>query len=237
MNKRELIESILGDKYKCLECEENETIISYGTDDEPYILNVEIGDSNDLTVNIIDKDRKIIVDSYEDCYENEDEFKDKVVEARTSYEVILSAKPKIEEKINKEVNKMDKKKAVDTLEDIKDVVTKFLDSVKDDETLNDESTTSLAQAIQTIVNDVHSVNENILDGSIADIQIRKKSTDEEIIDAIEDATISQLLQAVVDKLNEEVEDTEDEVTERVLSDIAVQTEEMMDELTSVLQED
>ncbi len=236
MTNKEITESILSDKYKCLECENNETVISYGTEEEPYVLNFEIND-DEISVNIIDKDKKIIIDTYDDSFETEDELKDKVTEARVSYEVIMSAKPKIEEKLNKEVNKMDKKKTVDTLEDIKDVVTKFLDSVKDDETLNDESITSLAQAIQTIVNDVHSVNENILDGSIADIQIRKKSTDEDIIDAIEDATISQLLQAVVDKLNEEVEDTEDEVTERVLSDIAVQTEEMMDELVSVLQED
>lgn len=84
-----------GSKYRCLECENVNGIevITIGTEDEPYVLNFEIGDAS-ISINVIDKDKGSLVDDYEDNYA-EDTFEDCVSNAIMTYESIVKDKQHI----------------------------------------------------------------------------------------------------------------------------------------------
>ena len=67
MKLKEQVLSVCGDKYQCLESVKvNGTeVITIGTEEEPYVLNFEIGDTA-ISVNVIDKCEGVVIDEYEE---------------------------------------------------------------------------------------------------------------------------------------------------------------------------
>lgn len=97
MKLQETIMKACGNKYKFLECENINGIdvVTVGTEDEPYVLNFEIGDAS-ISINVIDKDKGSLVDEYDDTY-SEDTFEDCVSNAIMTYESIVKDKVRISE--------------------------------------------------------------------------------------------------------------------------------------------
>lgn len=96
MYKDKIMEACSG-RYNCLEEAEQDglEILTIGKEDEPLVLNFEIGD-NAISVNVINKDTHELVDDYTDDFDSEAELGDIFDTAISTYESIKQLRPEVE---------------------------------------------------------------------------------------------------------------------------------------------
>lgn len=257
MDNKEILKAALESHHSCLECDtiEGTDIVSFGNETEPYVLNFQIKDGQ-IDVNIIDKDRKAVIDNYKETFETEEELTQKANDASVAYDVILSAKPEVEKKLESKEANTRRDDAVSRLNNIITGCNEFIDkwSKADVDMLSNENQfeSDLKAALvnvdyhfQPLCKDIlgKPLYEGMLEG---EEPAEKKDNDEgnndtidkeKVEDALNAASVHDLLQTTIDKLNERADEEEDEMIERVVSDIAIQAEEMLDELDSMIQTD
>ena len=94
---KDKIMEVCGSRYNCLEEAEQDglEILTIGKEDEPLVLNFEIGD-NAISVNVINKDTHELVDDYTDDFDSEAELGDIFDTAISTYESIKQLRPEVE---------------------------------------------------------------------------------------------------------------------------------------------
>lgn len=256
LNHVDILKSCFEGVIPCVECDKigEIALISFGEESEPYVLNFKL-ENSDITVNVIDKDRKAIVDSYSDTFETEEELRNKAMEAGVAYDVILASRPEVEQKLE---SKAESDRRDDVVYNFKAIKSEVLDfTEKYDHDYNEEDTNFDADAmrvssnIEMYLSDIKERCKGLLTESAEEPEelpvdqgekkaneVSPKDTieDEELAYALESAGELTLLQTLISKLNARAESEEDEINERVVSDVAIQLEELIEELETIVQE-
>ena len=255
LDRKEILKSCLEGFQPCVECDtvDGVDVVSFGEENEPYVLNFQI-DGDTLSVNIIDKDRKTIIDNYSETFESDEELKQKANDATVAYSVVLSAKPTVERKIESQEESTRRDEAVFHMKEIISGCKDFVDKYDHD---YDEDDVDFDKDLRTAVINIDLNRSDIVDnmktklyedstpvdtpdrtGEIGSNQVIPNSTntEEDIDEILRSASISQLLNAAANALHIKSSESEDEVVSRILDDIAVQAEELLDEFSSAIDE-
>ena len=258
MNKLDVLKEHFGKTLNVLECDNvnGSDVVSFGTDEEPYVLNFQLDDDCTIRVSVINKEKKNIVDTYTDTYENEDEFSDRMDDAEAAYNVILASKPAVEAKLESKAEATRRGDIIDCMKMIQDDANRFTTKYDHDYNEADKDFyidfAFAATAIEGVLNEAREhagdykplkeneepSNEPADQGEKAVDKKDNKSVVEidETAETLENANELTLLQVLIDKLNKRALNCEDEIDERVISDVAVQLDELLDELETIVQE-
>lgn len=243
-----------------LECEniEGNDVVTFGTDGEPYVLNFQMNDDT-ITVTVIDKDEKKAIETYEDSFATEDEFKDKLNDATSAYTLIVNAKPQVEEAIEHVENQKVYDDAVFDVGSIMTACREFFNKynheyVKDEHAQFNEDLKTVLTDIYTFTKQLElklpanlwesvdaieepmSEPEEPVENNSKEVSPKNTKTADEASEMLEEFGEIELLQILTNKLNARAEEAEDEITERVVSDVAIQCEELVDELSRIIEE-
>lgn len=240
-----------------LECNtvNDSEVVTFGTEDEPYVLNFQLDDENSIRVTIIDKDKKVAIETYTDTYEGEEQFADKMNEAEAAYDVILASKPKVEAKLESKAEEDRRDDIVYKFKAIKSEVLDFTEKYDhdyDEEDVSfDNDAIRVSSNIEMYLSDIKKNCKGIVTESIEEpeelpvdqgekkaneVSPKDISEDEELASALESAGELTLLQTLISKLNARAEAEEDEINERVISDVAIQLDDLLEELEAIVQE-
>lgn len=241
-----------GDKYLCLENEnmDNTDVITIANrDSDALLLNYEIGDSM-ITVNVVNKDEGSIVDSYSTEYDDSS-FDNKIDTSIATYEAIKkSVAHKLAENSSKSYTDEDIAKFRDIItnggsRDIyklsKEDLKKMYDFVSDCDDYKSARALILWQ-VQDAIDDFDRPEKNRrkFEDSADEIEyVEEPEVEvEPKEDCIEftDASIPDLLQACIDKLDVAIEEADDENKKVILDDVAAQLVELLDEVSSYVEE-
>lgn len=260
MNRVQQLKEHFERSMQLLECDtiNDSEVVTFGTEGEPYVLNFQLDDEKSIRVTIIDKDKKAAIETYTDTYENEEQFADKINEAEAAYDVILASKPQVEAKLESKAEADRRDEIVFCMKTVIDDARKF--TTKYDHDYDPEDTdfyTDFAFASAAIASVIREAQEYAGDykpivtestdnnGEKPADQGEKKekenspkdtSDEDEIASALESAGELTLLQTLINKLNARAESEEDEINERVVSDVAIQLDELLEELETIVQE-
>lgn len=240
-----------------LECDtvNGSEVVTFGVEEEPYVLNFQLDDENSIRVTIIDKDKKTAIETYTDSYETEEQFDDKINEAEAAYDVILASKPQVEQKLESKAEADRRDEVVYRFKAIRSEVKDFTDKYDHDygeeDVSFDNDALGVASNIEMYLSDIKENCKSIVTESIEEpeelpvdqgekkaneVSPKDTSEDEEIASALESAGELTLLQTLISKLNAIAEAEEDEINERVISDVAIQLDELLEELETIVQE-
>lgn len=241
-----------GDKYLCLENEnmDNTDVITIANrDSDALLLNYEIGDSM-ITVNVVNKDEGSIVDSYSTEYDDSS-FDNKIDTSIATYEAIKkSVAHKLAEKSSKSYTDEDVSKFRDIIanggsRDIyklsKEDLKKMYDFVSDCDDYKSARALILWQ-VQDAIDDFDRPEKNRRKFEDSSDEIEYVEEPEVEVepkeDCIEftDASIPDLLQACIDKLDVAIEEADDENKKIILDDVSAQLVELLDEVSSYVEE-
>lgn len=241
-----------GDKYLCLENEnmDNTDVITIANrDSDALLLNYEIGDST-ITVNVVNKDEGSIVDSYSTEYDDSS-FDNKIDTSIATYEAIKkSVAHKSAEKPCNSYTGEDIAKFRDIIanggsRDIyklsKEDLEKMYDFVYHCDDYKSARALILWQ-VQDAIDDFDRPEKNRRKFEDSSNEIEYVEEPEVEVepkeDCIEftDASIPDLLQACIDKLDVAIEEADDENKKVILDDVSAQLVELLDEVSSYVEE-
>lgn len=179
-----------GNKYECLEDnkEDGVIVLSFGNEEEPLVLNFEIG-KDKAVVNVINKDTHELVDDYDDELDSEGKIDELFDTAINTYESIKSLKSTNKLKIEETAIEVEEKPA------------------------QDEPTVEVIADVESTVDDCAQVEPQKPERSVTEV-------------------IDELICIISDKSDE----NEDEMTSKLLEDIALQLESIKLELNACLEE-
>lgn len=241
-----------GDKYLCLENDnvDNTDVITIANrDSDALLLNYEIGDST-ITVNVVNKDEGSIVDSYSTEYDDSS-FDNKVDTSIATYEAI---KKSVAHRLAEEKSKSYTDEDISKFRDIianggsreiyklsKEDLQKMYDFVSDCDDYKSARALILWQ-VQDALDDFDRPEDKRkkFEGDESDIE--EVEPDITYVDAKEgcieftDASIPDLIQASIDKLDAAIEETDDENKKIILDDVSAQLIELLDEVSSYVEE-
>lgn len=244
MDRKSIIKESIKDKYKCLECDNIKglDVLSFGDDNEPYVLNFQVDDDT-VNVNIIDKDRKSVIDNYSESFEDEDELRDKIKDASVAYDLVISAKPVVEKKIESKEAAAERDEIIFHIGEIGKNCMNFFNKYDHDYNEDDvDFDTDLNNVLSNIDINKSDISKNfklIYENKDSDMNDSESSTDEinnntDIDEILNSADVTELLEIATNKLRQQSESEDDEVISRILDDIAMQTEDLLDELSSAV---
>lgn len=241
-----------GDKYVCLENEnvDNTDVITIANrDSDALLLNYEIGDSM-ITVNVVNKDEGSIVDNYSTEYDDSS-FDNKIDTSIATYEAIKkSVAHKLAEAIksytDEDVAKFRAIIANGGSRDIyklpKDELKKMYDFVSDCDDYKSARALILWQ-VRDAIDDLERPEKSRrkFEDDSAESDVPEEDIPVEVEpkeDCIEftDASVPDLLQACIDKLDIAIEEADDENKKVILDDVSAQLVELLDEVSSYVEE-
>ena len=241
-----------GDKYVCLENEQQDNvdvITISNRDNDALLLNYEIGDST-ITVNVVNKDEGSIVDNYSTEFDDTN-FDNKIDTAISTYEAISkSFAKKLKESQKVSYTDEDVKKFRDIIANggsreiyklSKEDLQKMYDFVYDCDDYKSARALILWQ-VQDALDDFNRPEDKRRKFESDESDIEEVTDDAIYVDAKEgcveftDASIPDLLQASIDKLDVAIEETDDENKKIILDDVSAQLVELLDEVSSYVEE-
>lgn len=255
MTLQERIMNKAGDKYVCLENEKSDNvdvITIANRDSDALLLNYEIGDST-ISVNVINKQEGTVVDDYDTEYTDEN-FDDKIDTSISTYEAIsksFSNKLKESKKASYTDEDIEKFKNIianggsrEIYKLSKEDLQKMYDFVYDCDDYKSARALILWQ-IQDAIDDFNRPEDKRRkfednDSEFEDItnlgDYSESSDDVKSCEELLNASIPDLLQLVMDKLDSEMENVEDDNTKIILDDVSAQLVEILDEVSSYVEE-
>ena len=254
MDHKELLKKCFEGHQPCVECDTVDGIdlISFGKEEDPYVLNFQI-DGNNLSVNVIDKDRKQLIDNYVETFDSDEELEQKANDAAVAYNIILASKPAIDEKLESKEESSRRDEAVFHAREISSSCNSFVqkydhdyseDDVDFDKDLRstiiniDDHRKSLASYLKISLYEDDNISddgENTIEINSEDAGNNDNIESEDITDILNSASIQQLLEVATEKIRAYADSEEEEVVKRILEDIATQEDDIVDEISSLIE--
>ena len=248
MTLQERIINKAGDKYVCLENEHSDgvdVITIANRDNDALLLNYEIGDST-ISVNVVNKQKGSVVDEYDTDY-TDDNFDAKIGTSISTYEAISKSYAKHLNESSKETISDELKSKFDDL--MENGSNKLLDSLSDEELklfidyieASDNSPIAKKFAIkwvQLLIDDRDAKKRStaLTEDSEDSDNIIPNIEDSDIEYALDSATPCQLIQAAIDKIDNDLESNDDENVKTILDDVTAELIEILDEISSYTEE-
>ena len=225
---KETVAAKLKDKYTFLECDTSDELqlITVGTEEEPYALNIEL-QGNDIFVNIIDKDKRSIIDNYDDVVETDDAMNTFIDTAIATYESIVAAKPQVEAKLNENKYRETADEATFYLNNIITECKNYIDTFTRnyDNSDEDEGFNNYAKTLENIKEEVRRGYETV---GIKPVTEVRKCAESESVDS-KQLSILEMLQECCNAIRS-IPSEDDELQQRMFEDLSLDVEKVMTEL-------